>query len=225
MPNYKMTEEELCAFIQESMNESECSDQEREEFAKALIEVLKINLSDEENIKLNSKLTSQLLWNQQIQESSQLLIHQHYIVVSDFILEIIKALAKMGGSLVASSATLPPVQKTLVCMNFALVIREIIVYLRKQKMKREEACLYLQVRTHNLHKDFTINDLYDLLPSGAQHECNMHINGWKCPYDKEDCCNIISEHKSDIINIIESLEERGIVTSGRSTNGKRYAFS
>ena len=86
-------------------------------------------------------------------------------------------------------------------------------------------CIYFQALTHfREHKEFTLAELKEWIPSAEKKQCNMHTHEWDCTYysKNDDSCNL---HKNESLNsALKSLHDKKILVMSSNETEPVYCF-
>lgn len=223
MAEYYISYEELEKLIDQYIEDSVDNVQLTEHKA----EILAALTGDYEQNNWDSAKEMISLWENQINEPSQLLLGSRYIRVQQSMLEFLKIFCT-SGLVVSLIACIP--QHNFVGITFsvesgiAIVIALWELFAAVKKLDDWDFCIYMQAATHfREHSEFTMEELKSWLPNEENPVCNMHNNKWECDYlEENDSCNIICEDK--IKQALKSLYDKGLLGLRKENHKYFYKF-
>ena len=165
------------------------------------------------------------LWENQINEPSQLLLSSRYIRVQQSMLDFLKVFCVSGlidaliiyisqGSFAGFTVSVGSGITVALWELFAAV----------KKLDDWDFCIYMQATTHfREHSEFTMEELKSWLPNEENPVCNMHNNKWECDYlEENDSCDIICEDR--IKQALKSLYDKGLLGLRKENHKYFYKF-
>ena len=216
MAEYYMTYNE----ISEELEKYLCQSKESSNICKYKAEVLAAITGNYMSNDSDSAHQMVELWQNQINQPSELLLRDRYICIQSMMLHFLEVACTSGllDAIIDSVVTGTPTGFSI-SIGASVSVAILELFNSVKKLDDWDFCVYMQAVTHfHKYKKFSESDLISWFPDVAA-ECNMHNDKWDCDYLKTDdvTCTIFSgQHIKDALesllakNLLKKEKENGI---------------
>lgn len=163
------------------------------------------------------------MWDNQTLPRSELLLGTKYIRIQHCMIEFLKvALCSGLVDWLLQAASQGSAVGFTVSVGASITIALWELFSSVKKLGDWDFCVYMQAVTHfREHKNFTMDELRDWLPSSDRPSCNMHNDKWECDHlGDDDTCMLLDDERLE--SALRSLMDKGILT--RETERDTYTF-
>lgn len=219
MAEYFMSYKELSELIDEFIDKSE----DKEALVSHRSEIMSAITGEfyQQNVEIVQDTIA--LWNNQDLARDEAVWGTKYIRIHNIMISFLEAALCSGFvDAIIQYASTSNIAGFTVSAGASIALALWKIFTSVKSLDDWDFCVYMQAVTHfRKHKEFSIEELRDWLPSDKKPKCNMHSDNWKCDHrDKNDQC--LLRNGKRLQYALDSLMDKGVLS--RTTEHGVYHF-
>ena len=226
MAEYYMSYQEILDEVERFIEEAPEENQDNLNTYKA--QIMAAITADYEDQEIQMEDVTQL-WQNQLTKKSEMRIGHKYICVQKIMLDFLQIFINSGlaDALITSLTTGNPLVMPSMSLSSSTGVAIPLwnLFQSVKNLDDWDFCIYFQALTHfREHKEFTLAELKEWIPSAETKQRNMHTHEWDCTYysKNDDSCNL---HKNESLNsALKSLHDKKILVMSSNETEPVYYF-
>lgn len=226
MAEYYMSYQEILDEVERFIKEA--PEENQENLNKYKAQIMAAVTADYEDQEIQMEDVTQL-WQNQLTQKTEMRIGHKYICVQKIMLDFLQIFINSGlaDALITSLTTGNPVVMPSMSLSASTGVAIPLwdLFQSVKNLDDWDFCIYFQALTHfREHKEFTLEELKEWIPSAEERQCNMHTHEWDCTYysKNDDSCNL---HKNESLNsALKSLHDKKILVMSSNGTEPVYRF-
>ena len=226
MAEYYMSYQDILDEVEKFIKEA--PEENQENLNKYKAQIMAAITADYEDQEIQMEDVTQL-WQNQLTKKSEMRIGHKYICVQKIMLDFLQIFINSGlaDALIISLTTRHPLVMPSPSLSASTGVAIALwdLFQSVKNLDDWDFCIYFQALTHfREHKDFTLEELKEWIPSAEKKQCNMHTHEWTCThYSKnDDSCDL---HENMSLNCaLKSLLDKKILVMKNNETGPVYCF-